>query len=272
MKKYTAILICFLILPGLAANNIKDPGSARSTALSGASVALCDHWAVFHNQAALATLHSFSFGIYGENRFNIKELNSISFAMAFSLNKAGAFGLGIYQMNNSVISRHQRLGLAYALQVSKSVYAGIQLNYLHNFAELYGSNNSICGEVSLLYSISPEINLGINIFNPGAAGYQGLEKEKIPSVYRFGMAYQMSEESLILLETQHGSGRALSFHSGFEYQIKNTVKLLFGFRSKPLSFSFGLTVGAARININTAFQYHQELGSTPGLGFDYINK
>src|SRR5690606_31680218 len=129
-----------------------------SNSLANASVALADVWSYYHNPAALSKLKTTSLGLAYENRFLLKELQTQAFVVAQPL-KVGVLSLGT-QIYGYQLYRSTRVGLGYSMQLAEFLSAGVQLNYQALRITNYGSKGTVTGELGLLASISPKLDLG----------------------------------------------------------------------------------------------------------------
>jgi hypothetical protein len=237
-------------------------------AVAGAGITFADHWACFHNQAALAFINKPSVGVYAENRYNIKELNSGAFALALPLKQLGTFGVSYYIFNNSSIYNRQKYSLAYAKLLGKSISVGVQFDLLYTHVDNYNNNLSFCGEIGLFYRINPNWEIGVHVFNPTAANYQEYEKEQIPTIMKMGAGWHIGDNTLIIAEVENSSYNNFTLRGGVEYELSKKIAFQLGMRSNPWINSFGFSYKAKNLRINIAMEYHQLLGMSPGISFD----
>lgn len=241
------------------------PSGAVSRSLADADVAVLNRWSGFGNPAGMAFLSDISAGIYIENRFNIREL--YAGAMTINLRR---FNVNFYSFNQSTIYNRQKFGLAYALLLTKSFSAGIELDLIRTAAEEYGTSFGFCGEAGLLYIPEKKLTLGVHIFNPSLSKYHGAGNEKIPTTMRIGAEYKMNKNSFVVFEASNSSWSGFGFHGGAGYDFTDRFSLRAGFMSNPVAMSFGLGFRTGRMSVDIALIYQQVLDSTPGLSLDYI--
>jgi len=265
---FSFFLFLFLRTSSLFSQNDLILPDARSMAVAGAGITIADHWACFHNQAALAFVKRPSVGVYAENIYNIKELNSGAIALALPLKKHGTFGVSYYIFNNSSIYNRQKFSLAYAKLLGKSISVGVQFDLLYTHVNNYDDNLSFCGEIGLLYRISPNWEIGVHVFNPTAANYQKYENEQIPTIMKIGAGWHIGENTLIIAEVENSSNNNYTLRGGVEYEVSKKVAFQLGMRSNPWINSFGFSYKAKNLRINIAMEYHQLLGISPGISFD----
>ena len=262
------VLVLFLKSSVLFSQNDLILPDARSIAFAGAGITFADHWACFHNQAALAFVKKSSIGVYAENRYNIKELNSGAVALALAVKKIGSFGFSYYIFNNSSIYNRQKISVAYAKLLGKSISVGVQFDLLHTYVTNYDNNLSFCGEIGLLYRISPKWEVGVHVFNPTAASYKKFEKEQIPTIMKIGAGWHLAENTIIVAELENSTYNKFTIRAGVEYEVSKKVAFQLGIRSNPWINTFGFSYKAKNIRINIAMEYHQLLGISPAVSFD----
>ena len=266
--KFLIISVYFLLATVVLQAQVENyPAAAQSRSLADATVALNNRWAGFGNPASLAFLKEVSTGIYIENRFNIKEL----YSGAFTLN-VRRFNLNFYSFSNSTLYSRQKFGLAYALALSKTFSAGIELDLIRTHIAEYGNSLGFCGELGLYYIPFKGFSVGAHVFNPGMAGYHGLGNEKIPTSMSLGACYKIDENSFLVFEAENNSRLGFRFKGGMEYTFLNSFALRLGARSNPLATTFGIGFKTAKMSVDIALIYQQQLDSSPGLSFDYIYK
>ena len=140
MKNKTLLLLFIVSYLQLHAQSDNYLSGAKSKAFADASSTFTDHWAGINNQAGLAFLENTAVGVFAENRFGLKELNSGAITFALPTSQAGSLGINLYTFNQSTIFNRQKLGLAYAIKFSSHFAAGLQLNLIRTFIEEYGNS------------------------------------------------------------------------------------------------------------------------------------
>lgn len=262
---YCVILLSFLNLN--AQENY--PSGARSLALSHSFVSISDTWSTFHNQATLAQINKISAGFFYESRFNIDELSLASGSLVLPT-KRGTFGLSFFQFGEGTY-KENKLGIAFAKQLSNKFYAGVQLDY---YSLRLPENNNRFGfatfEAGAVYSPSEKLFLGFHIFNPISNGLNlPEEKQKMPVIYRLGGHYLFDDTILLSVETQKDSGKPSLLKTGIEFSPVNNLALRFGVSGKPLNYTTGFGYVLGRISTDFAFSYHGNLGITPSVSIQF---
>ena len=112
MKKILLTVILYLSLSNAFAYDILQPVGGRAAAMGGTSVASRGLWALQNNPAGMANLDQFSFGLYYENHWMLKETAFKSAALAVPV-KFGCLGVSFNQFGSWKYSEN-KFGLAFA--------------------------------------------------------------------------------------------------------------------------------------------------------------
>lgn len=261
------LLTTFFGLTTLSFSQGWNPIGARSNSLSGASVTLNDVWAVHQNPGAVAQIQSFSAGIYYDTRFLTKELQTQAIAIASPLKKGVIMGGA--QLFGYKEYRHTRVGLGYALQLTDHFSAGIQANVQQlQFNENYGSVISGTAEAGFLAKINEKWNIGFSITNIGRQRIAGLD-DRFNSVMRFGTCFSPSKQVKCIGEVQKDIIYPISFRGALEYFPVEALAIRLGAQTGPSIFAFGIGYQKTNFQIDLGTKYHQQLGWTPCIGFNY---
>ncbi len=257
------------VLLGLAQSNTHFGG--RSAGMAYASVTLSDVWSSHNNQAGLAWMKSKKVGVYYQNKFALKQLSNVGLAYAHPMKKGifavqwSHFGYSLYQEN--------KVGLAYALLLSEKLSLGVQLDYLNTkLGGMYGSKNTLAGEVGLQAKLSSELTLGVHIYNPTRAKLNDYNQEAVPTIMRLGLGYNFSKKVLVTLETEKDIDHKPVLKAGVEYLAHKKMYVRGGVATGPTLASFGLGLNMEQYKLNIATTYHQVLGFSPELSFTYTFK
>lgn len=261
MKKFLlSCLFCGWILFS-AAQTVRTPVAAVYTKLNTYSSSRSDAFSFKENQAALASLKSFSAGIYGERKFMLNDLALYQLALALPTT-SGNFGIVAVYSGNSLF-KESEIGLAYGRSLGK-IDAGVQFNYYSARLSEYGNASAVNFEAGLLMHISEKFQSGIHIYNPVRRGF-GKEEEKLPMVYSAGFGYDVSQSLFIGCEIEKEEHQPVNVQAGFEYAFDKKLFLRMGMASSPSLFYFGLGFLWNSIRIDASVSLHQQLGITPGI-------
>lgn len=268
-KKIIFFLLTCCCVQTARSSNEHLPVGARSAGLAHSSVTFSDHWSLFHNQAGLGRLNEIAAGVFYENRFLVSSLSSGSAVFALPTN-SGTFGLSVYTfgLNNY---RESKFGFAYGRMLGEKLSAGLQLNYLSTvLPEAYGRFNGFTAEIGLQALLTDKIIFGAHIYNISRAKLTDKSgTEYIPSVIRLGMMYKISKKVFITAEFQKDIDHPVVFRAGTEYCPNEKFFLRMGIASNPGMYSFGFGYKMKTVSFDVATSYHQILGFTPQIGFNW---
>lgn len=262
------LLIAFIALTfNLFAHDFINPIGGRAAAMGGSSVASRGLWAMQNNPAGMAYLDKFSLGLYYENRWFLPETAYKSAALAVPV-KFGCLGLSFNQFGSSKYSEN-KFGLAYAKDFGRYLQIGLQLDYLLiNNGENYGKQSAFTFELGIQSQVTERLRLGTYIFNPVSFTLkQTLNQEKLPIVFRFGLAYQFTKDFVGQCEIEKNTEHeGVSLRGGLEYEALKNFYLRAGLQTNPglLTFGLGYEIRFARIDV--AAQLHQVLGASIQIG------
>ncbi len=261
---YRNILFCFILIPCFArAGNDNKISGARSFAMGKASVAFFDQWSAFNNQAGLALLQEKSFGFYYENKFAVKELAVKSAYVNIPL-KSSCFS-GTYTQFGFNLYRESTIGISYSRALGEKFYAAVKFNQIRRVLQSeYGSQSRYAVEFGILSELFNDFFLGFHIDNPTQAKFNTLDYEDpIPTVFRFGFMYRLSNELILSSELHKEIQDVFGLKIGIEYQIAKKFYFRAGVHNHPNEVSLGVGFKFSRCKANLAFSRHPVLGYTP---------
>lgn len=267
MKKLLLLFFLFITISTVSAYDIIHPLGGRAAAMGGSSVASQGLWALQNNPAGMANLEKISFGLYYENRWMLPETAYKSGAFALPT-KFGCLGLSFTQFGSSKYNEN-KIGLAYAKDFGRYLQIGLQLDYLLlKIGNDYGTFNAVTFELGLQSHVTDKLTLGTYIFNPINFSFkQTLNHEKIPIVFRFGLAYQFTKDFLGQCEIEKNTEReGVSLRGGLEYEAFKRFYIRAGVQTNPSILSFGLGYSISFARIDMAGQLHNELGASVQVG------
>ncbi len=271
MRKIKLITLAFSMFTSavLFAGNEHLPVGARSAGVAHSSVTFADQWSVFQNQAGLGRLKEISAGVYYENRFMVNSFSTGAIAAAIPTN-SGTFGVSVYTFGFTNY-RESKVGLAYGRQLGEKITAGLQLNYLSTvLPESYGRFNGFTAELGLQALLTDKLILGAHLYNVSRAKLTDKDNlEYVPSILRIGLLYKISEKVLVSTEFQKDIDHPIIFKTGTEYSPNDKLFLRIGISSNPGNYSFGFGYHMKTISFDIAASYHQILGFTPQIGFNW---
>ena len=122
--------------------------------------------------------------------------------------------------------------------------------------------------------LSEKLHAGFSVFNPVGGVLNKTAKEKIASVYRGGLGYEISDKFFISAEVIKEENKNVGVNAVFQYVLVKQLLVRAGINTvntQPF-VGVGLKFGQFRIDLATA--YHQQLGISPALMllFDFQKK
>jgi hypothetical protein len=255
------LIISLIILKSHAAGEFTTTG-ARAVSMGNTGVAFYDAWSGFNNQAGLGWCRNFSAGVYYENRFLLKEISTKAISAVLPVRK-GAFGLSFSYFGFSLYNE-MKTGLAYGMRFGNSFSVGIQLDYLRfHTGEDYGSKNLFTFEIGLQYRVQEQLCLGIHIFSPVPVKVMDEPVERLPTVIRMGLSWQVSKSFITSAEIGKDLVNKPVFRAGMEYHFVNPLFIRIGYQTNPSQFTFGFGLVLGKLSFDIASSYNMVLGFSP---------
>lgn len=268
MKK-TFITLCLFFSSILSLTALENlTAGARARALSNAFVSFSDVWGTFHNPAGIASFKHPALAFSYESRFGLKELSTAAISGVFPANN-GTFGLGFYQFGNGSY-KENKLGLAYAKNLSEKLSASIQLDY---FSQRLPENDSRSGfitfDAGVIYHFTSGVALGSHIFNPVSVKFTENETTGSPTVFRFGGHYNFGNNLIWVAEIEKVAKHPVLLKSGMEFSPAENFFLRLGFSGKPYQLTSGIGFKTKLLCFDLAFGYHGNLGISPAVSIQF---
>jgi hypothetical protein len=262
LQFFILIIFVLFLLPANA-QVVRQPLSVRYAGLGAYSKNFSDIFSATSNQASLAQLKSAGFGVYGERRFMLEELNGYSAVIAVPTS-SGTIGFQGDYFGSAAFNESQ-LGFLYARKITAQVDIGVKFNYHTVRIAGYGTASAINFEGGAIFHLTDKLHTGIHVYNPTSSKLGKTGSEKLASVYRFGVGYEASEKVFLSTEIVKQEDQQVSVNAGLQYNLHERVFIRTGISTLGNNsyVGIGLQLGFARIDLNTA--YHPQLGFTPGF-------
>jgi hypothetical protein len=261
--------VCVMVLvPGFYAECQTTAVGARSVSLSGISAGLEDAWAIDNNPAGLARYGHFSLATSLEQRYLMKELGYYAIAVSFPTVK-GCLGLStLYSGYRSFID--QKVILAYARLFGERFLGGLSMVYIFQKAG-DGSHafHQVSYQLGTIIDLSDKVSLAFTAFNPFELYFKSKEYATLPAIFKLGMSFHYSPVLFIHTECEKDLDLPPGLKIGMEYLFREIFVIRGGIRIFPTSCSFGAALRHQKFLFEFASGYHQYLGFTPQVSFQY---
>lgn len=262
------MLIALLVGFTLEASNENYPVGSRQAAMANAAVMRPDLWSLWHNQAGLGFLSQTTFGIHYENKFIVDEYGYQAFGLAVPT-KYGTMGLAISYFGYKLYNE-KKFGLAYSRAFGDRFSFGLQVDYLHTHIDMdYGNEGAAVFEAGIMAKPIDNLYIGVHVYNPTQVKMANTEEEQLPTIYRFGVGYSITDRAFIGVEYEKDIEYKTRFKAGLEYEAVKNFYLRTGILTEPFENTFGLGYKYGNIYADIAFTNHPELGLTPHFSMLY---
>ncbi len=239
---------------------------ARQAGMGKVSVALTGFWGIANNQAGIALIDKITAGINYTSYFGLSQLSTKNAAVLVP-GKFGVAGVSVSYYGYHLYNEMQ-LGLAYGRAFGKYLRIGLQLDYLQtSIGDNYGKKSNITFEIGLQSDVTENLSLGLWLYNPMSVKLAAYDNERIPAIYRFGLAFRFESNLLSSVELEKNSYRqAVILRGGLEYILKQRFFLRVGFSTSQEIFSMGFGMKLKMLRFDIAAVMHQSLGFSPQAG------
>ena len=251
----------------LYAQLVRKPAT---TPYAGTGAYSTDHTDVFSltaNAAALSKIKGFSAGVYGEQRFMLKELTYYAGVFALAT-QTGNFAITTNYRGGKDMNEYQ-LGLAYARSLGKTLDIGVKFNYNGLKINGYGNVSGLGVELGTVFHLSNKLHGGLQVINPVSSRFGYNKEEKLPSVYMLGAGYEPSKKFFISAEFVKEEKQTGSVQLGFQYKILAFLQVRAGVSTGTTSYWLGVGLGWRSLRFDMTTGYHHNLGLSPGVMFVY---
>ncbi|NOG46141.1 MAG: PorV/PorQ family protein [Calditrichaeota bacterium] len=299
MNKYMVVLLIILfVLPlysqspsgsaGGASNIFLRSGlSARVAGLGETFTAIADDEnALYYNPAGLANIKMGAVGLNHTQWIEDTRIDNIVFGYNFDRKLGVAIGISHFWMpaiqsknhfgipagDINVSSSIVNLGLGY--KIDRSLYVGLGVKYFTEELASYRASGIAIDAGVYVYMFVPGLTLGLVVQNLGGNIQYDSVKEKIPFVYRAGLAYKIRNTGLkIAVDGVKSIDSDFALSTGLEYTLLKTFSLRFGnqFRADQKftpGYGAGLNIDQKYL-VDYTFYAFEDLGNTHRVGFTF---
>lgn len=268
LPAFLLLLFGILFASESGGQNLHQAGS-RSQALAGATVVLSDCWSVYGNQAGLAGLTRSQFGLSLYNRFLVKELSLRAGFFVLPV-QSSVLALSLSQFGVNPF-RQEKIGFAFARQLSPRLSAGLQFNYYRMFLPEQNRSAGSAGlELGFQYLLNDRLVAGLHVLNPYQTGIKTLTGFfNYPTLLNLGVRIHLTDSFLLISELENELNHQLAVRAGMEYVLLEKLVLRTGISGKPYQLAAGIGFQVKKLTIDLAGSSHQYLGSSPSVSLQY---
>lgn len=263
-------LLVLIVLAALKTDAQETPfAGSKYQALGNASVGLGGCWSVFGNQAGLAGIGHPEIGGSFHNRFLVEELSSRSGWFVFPV-QSSVFAFSLYQFGE-IPFRQDKFGLSYARRIFPKLSFGLQFNYYRLFLSEDNRSASSSGlELGLQYLVTSRLVLGAHVLNPYQTSIKTYSGNfRYPSRLNVGAFCRLSDTFSLTSDLENDFNRHFRLKTGMEYTVLEKLWIRVGVSGKPYEFSAGIGFQVKKLTLDLASSYHQYLGNSPSVSFQY---
>ncbi len=271
MKKYfLSIAICISVF--VHAQTVRQPLVSSYPGLGAYSKNAADAFSMIINPAALSNLKQSAAGVYSERRFLLNALSQYTAVAGFQTN-SGTFGLQADYFGYSSFNETQ-IGLGYGRSLGSKIDVGVKFNYYNLRIPVYGNASAFHFEAGVLMHLTEKLHAGFSVFNPVGGMLNKTANEKIASVYRGGLGFEVSDKFFISAELIKEEGKQVGVNAAFQYILVKQLLVRAGINTVNTQPFIGVGLKFAQFRVDVVTAYHPQLGISPAVMmlFDFKKK
>lgn len=236
--------------------------------MGNASVSLYDFWSLYNNQAGLANIEKPEVGVSYDYNYQIWQTGVT--AAGFVLpTKSGVFAIMGNRYGYSSYAEHNN-AISYSRNLGKKFSAAVTFNYLlFSQAETIRYRGAFFFQTGLISTPIEKLQIGLHLYNPGMATLADYNDKKVPTIVRFGISYEFSDEVIASIETEKDIDQKPRFKAGVQYQAIPDFFIRTGFMTNPNQFSLGIGYKIKSFTTDIAMTTHEILPLSSQIAFRY---
>lgn len=260
--KYFLIILAALI-SSTCATAQEWTSNAYGEALCGAVSCVTGSDAAGLNPAGVA-LADWSAGIGYNDRFMMKELSQKSARITMPV--LGGVFTPEYDYYGFSLFNTSRASLGYAKQLSKTICAGINLNYHNVHIDDSPTNaNTMSGDVGVVCRPTKSLILGTYVRNISNSQYSGGDTI-LPAQIQVGAAYSIYGGHSICIDIDKNSlVSGITAHIGIVARIMDNAKIIAGVSTQPFTVGAGADFSFKGFQMQFSARRNQYLGWIPSV-------
>lgn len=264
MKSANQLIIVFLFIPLFSkSQGIRSPIAAHYLSPAAYSKNFSDGFSLVSNAGALARLNTFSAGVYGERRFMLAAA-SLYTAVITIPSTQGNFALQANYFGYKDYNESQ-LSIVYGKTIGEKVDIGAKFNYYNLSIASYGNAAAFNFELGAVIHITDELQSGVAIYNPLSSSLGKNSVERLASVYKAALGYDVSAAFFAGLEIIKEQDKDAGISIGLQYKPIKQFFARTGVYTAGNSFYFGVGFLYHNMRLDITTSFHNQLGASPGI-------
>ncbi|MDZ4669083.1 MAG: hypothetical protein SGJ00_14545 [bacterium] len=264
MKPITYLIICLILCKNEGQSQIIGQHIGSQTLSCGnIGTVAKNSFSSFQNPGLLAKGQGTSISFSQEIPFlqTALILSTLSVQTEF---KSTPLEASFIQLGNSFY-KQQLISLASAKELGEKLSLGIGLHYLISQQYQLPTLGNALGSIGLTFKLNKKLTLASHVMNLTGAQYKSEKREDVPQIMRIGLAYQLTQNVLILVEQEKMLLQNRRSKLGFIYLLDPKLELRGGALFKPQVWTFGLNLKTSKMRWGLGVQQHQVLGISPNI-------
>lgn len=266
MKRFLSfIIITFYSLFTFPNDSYFSNGSDAS-GMGNAYVSRTGLTSAFHNQAGLSDINRIQFLVNCENRFLLKDINSINLLIALPA-PSGNFAIHT-DFTGNIQNINSRVAIAFSKRLSEKLYSGLQIDLLTSrFSENNNSYKCEAGfELGIIYRFSDITSAGIHVANPYNLIFSKNNNNPLENIcIRGGIHTKYNQYFIVALEAEYRNNSKLNLKAGVESEAWKDITIRGGINSYPFSIYGGIGIKRAVYKLDFSLAYYPIPGLCPSV-------
>jgi len=234
---------------------------ARNEGLARTTVALNDSWALFYNPAGLVFNQVGIVAGY-QSKYTSLGIDDGAFGFTFPI-KNTALGVGASYFGDNLLSK-SKVVTAVAHKIRKTSL-GIKATYDQLRIDEIGSKGIIYIDIGGKIIITDQVTIGMVINNLNQAKFDTLALSSPTTNVQVGINYHPHSKLTLLAQVEKNISNPAILRLALEYAVSSNVAVRTGFLPSPASAFAGIGLNWAKVKLDLAGSYQQQLGWSGGL-------
>jgi hypothetical protein len=269
MKPITHLIICLFLCPQTSFCQIIGLQVGSQT-LSCGSIGTVEKncFSAFHNPGLLNKNQGNSLTFCQELPYLQASLTLSALSVQTVIKNTPIEG-SFVQIGNSYY-KQQLLSIGGAKELGEKLNLGLAFHFLISQQYQLPTLSNALGSVGITFKLNKKLSLASQIMNLTGSQYKSEKREYVPQILRFGLAYQLTQNVLVLLEQEKMLQQNRRSKLGFIYQLDHRLEFRGGVLLHPQVWTFGLNLKTSKLRWAIGMQQHQILGISPNIECQWL--